>query len=89
MHYVYRRHKETKREYMRIDIYLDNLKRYRFKKGQKGLQRCIPNEHLDRKDNNFPTSSSEDQSLSTTQISRRYSEFKKASSFLYALILFT
>ena len=38
MQYVYRRHKETKRKYTRIDSYLDNLKRYRFKKAKRGYK---------------------------------------------------
>ena len=35
----------------------------------KRVTKYMPNEHLDRKDNDFSTSSSEDQSLSMTQIS--------------------
>ena len=88
MHYVYKRHKETNQEYTKVGIYLNKLKRYKFKMA-KGLQRCVPNEHLDCKDNDFLTSFSEDQLLSMNQTSRRYSGFKKASSFLHALILFT
>ena len=42
MHYVYRRHKETKQEYKRIDIYLDNLKRYRFKMAKRGYKDVFP-----------------------------------------------
>ena len=87
MHYVYKRHKETNQEYTKVGIYLNKLEMYKFKMA-KGLQRCLPNEHLDRK-NNFPTFSFEEQSLSMTQTSRRYSGFRRASSFLHALILFT
>ena len=74
MHYVYKRHKETNREYTKVGIYLNKLEKYKFKM-EKGLQRCLPNEHSDRKDNDFLTSSSEDQSLSMTQTSRRYFGF--------------
>ena len=87
MHYVYKRHKETNQEYTKVGIYLNKLEMYKFKMA-KGLQRCLPNEHLDRKENDFPTSS-EDQSLSMTQTSQRYSGFRRAFSFLHALILFT
>ena len=52
----------------KVCICLDKFKRYKFK-WQKGLQRCLPNEHLDQKENDFPTSSFEDQSLSMTQTS--------------------
>ena len=65
MYYVYKRHKETNQKYTRIGIYLNKLKRY--KNVKRGLQRCVPNEHLDHKENNFLTSS-EDQSSSMTQI---------------------
>ena len=64
MHYVYKRHKETNQEYTKVGIYLNMLERYKFKMA-KGLQRCVPNEHLDHKKIDFSTSS-EDQSLSMT-----------------------
>ena len=65
MHYVYKRHKEINQKYTKVCIYLNKLERHKFKMA-KGLQRFLPNEHLDRKDNDFLTSSSEDQSLSMT-----------------------
>ena len=42
MHYVYRQHKKTKQEYLRNDIYLDNLKRYRFKMAKRGYKDVFP-----------------------------------------------
>ena len=80
MHYVYKRHKKTNQEYTKVGIYLNKLGRYKFKMA-KGLQRCLPNEHLDSKENDFPISFSEDQSLLITQTSQRYSGFKRASFF--------
>ena len=65
---MYKRHKEIDREYTKVGIYLNKLERYKFKMA-KGLQRCVPNEHLDHKENNFLTSFFEDQSLLMTQIS--------------------
>ena len=88
MHYVYKQHKETNQEYSKVGIYLNKLERYKLKMA-KGLQRCVPNEHLDHKENDFPTSSSEHQSLSMTHTFRRYFDFRKASSFFHTLILFT
>ena len=79
---MYKRHKKTNQEYIRNGIYLNKLENYKFEMA-KGLQRCVLNEHLDHKENNFPTSSPEDQSLSMTQISLRYSEFRRASSFMH------
>ena len=67
MHYVYKRHKETNRKYTKVGIYLNKLERYKVKMA-KGLQRCVPNEYLDHKEIDFPTSSFEDQSLSMTRI---------------------
>ena len=58
MHHVYKRHKETNRKYTKVCIYLNKLERYKFKMVKK-LQRYLPNEHLDRKENDFLTSSSE------------------------------
>ena len=49
MHYVYKRHKETNREYTKFGFYLNKLERYKFKM-VKGLQKCLPNEHLDHKE---------------------------------------
>ena len=63
MYYVYKWHKKTNQENTRIGIYLNNLERYKFEMA-KGLQRCVSNEHLDHKENNFPTFFSEDRSLS-------------------------
>ena len=63
MHYMYKRHKKTNQEYTRIGFYLNKLEKYKFEMA-KGLQRCVPNEHLDHKENNFPTFFSEDRSLS-------------------------
>ena len=62
MHYVYKQHKETNREYTKVGIYLNKLERYKFKMA-KGLQRCLPNERLDCKENDILTSFFEDQSL--------------------------
>ena len=58
MHYMYKRHKKTNQEYTKVGIYLNKLERYKFKM-EKGLQKYLPNEHLDRK-NDFLTSSFED-----------------------------
>ena len=66
MHYVYS--KDIKRQIenaQRFCIYLNKLERYKFKMA-KGLQQYLPNEHLDRKENDFLTSSSEDQSFLMT-----------------------
>ena len=65
---MYKQYKEINREYTKVDIYLNKLERYKFKMA-KGLQRCLSNEHLDRKENDFLTSSSEDQSFSMKRIS--------------------
>ena len=54
MHYVYKRHKEINQEYTMVGIYLNKLERYKFKMAKR-LQRCVPNEHLDRKENDFLT----------------------------------
>ena len=67
MHYVYKRHKKTNQEYTKVCIYLNKLERYKFKMA-KELQRCVPNEHLDHKENDFPTSSFENQSFSMKRI---------------------
>ena len=52
MHYVYKRYKEINQEYTKVGIYLNKLERYKFKMTN-GLQRCVPNEHLDRKENDL------------------------------------
>ena len=69
MCYVYKRH---------IKRQIENVERFvfiwtSFKKAQfqmvRGLQRCLPNEHIDHKENNFSISSSENQSFPMTQTS--------------------
>ena len=71
---VQKTYKETDWKCRKVCIYLG-----KFKKAQiqtvKGLQRCLSNEYLDHKENDLPTSSSEDQSLSMTQASWRYFRF--------------
>ena len=63
---------KTNQKYTKVSIYLNKLEMYKFKMA-KGLQRCLPNEHLDYKENDSPISSSEDQSFSMNQTSWKYS----------------
>ena len=52
MRYVHKRYKKIEWKCRKVCIYLDKFKRYKFKM-TKGLQRCLPNEHLDRKENDL------------------------------------
>ena len=58
-----KRHIENKQRFLFIQTSLKgtNLS------GRKKRQRCLHDEHLDHKEIDFPTSSSEDQSLSMTR----------------------
>ena len=40
MHYVYKRHKKTNQEYIKVGIYLNKLEMYKFKNGKGVTKMC-------------------------------------------------
>ena len=42
MHYVYRRHKETKQEYTKVDIYLNKFGKVQNQNGKRGYKEVCP-----------------------------------------------